>query len=122
MPKKVRARIQVYRAEILHCCNANILGERKFPRVSLRLSNRLSAYQRALLSLYFIVFHSFIILGVYDWATTSGMGLDSILASPPSADALRNGGRHKIVCDHDTMFHPMHGSIGLKVRHFHMGQ
>lgn len=80
-----------------------------------KFENRLSAYQRALLSLYFIVFHSFIILGVYDWATTPGMGLDSILASPPSADALRNGGRHKIVCDHDTMFHPMHGSIGLKV-------
>lgn len=54
----------------------------------------------------------------YDWATSDAgprTGLDALLASPPSADDLRSGGRHRLVCDHDTMFHPMQGVIGLKV-------
>jgi len=41
--------------------------------------------------------------GVYDWGTTEGRGLDSILATPSFQDSLRSGARHKIVCDHDTM-------------------
>lgn len=42
--------------------------------------------------------------GVFDWATTPGTGLDTVLASPQLPDVLRSGGRHRIVCDHDTMF------------------
>jgi hypothetical protein len=53
--------------------------------------------------------------GIYDWATTPLTGLDTVLATPARADFLRNGGRHKIVCDHDTMFHPNHGVVGLKL-------
>lgn len=53
--------------------------------------------------------------GFFDWATTPGLGLDAILASPQSADDLRAGARHKIVCDHDTMFHPAHGVVGIKI-------
>lgn len=53
---------------------------------------------------------------VYHWATSpTAMGLDSLLSSPASADSLRSGGRHRIVCDHDTMFHQMQGVIGLKI-------
>jgi hypothetical protein len=53
--------------------------------------------------------------GVYDWATTPLAGLDTVLGTPSRADFLRNGGRHKLVCDHDTMFHANHGVVGLKV-------
>jgi hypothetical protein len=52
--------------------------------------------------------------GLFDWATTKGKGLESLLSSPSSADSLRNGGRHRLVCGHDTMFHPMQGSVGVK--------
>lgn len=51
----------------------------------------------------------------FEWGTTSKRGLDSLLASPPSADDLRRGKHHRLVCDHDTMFHPMHGVVGLKI-------
>lgn len=50
----------------------------------------------------------------FEWGTTSKRGLDSLLTSPESADNLRRK-RHKLVCDHDTMFHPMHGVVGLKI-------
>ena len=53
--------------------------------------------------------------GVYDWATTPFMGLDHVLARPARHDIQRAGVHHSIVCDHDTMFHPMHGVIGLKL-------
>jgi hypothetical protein len=53
--------------------------------------------------------------GVYDWATTPPAGIDTVLATPSRADLLRNGGRHKLVCDRDTMFHANHGVVGLKV-------
>jgi hypothetical protein len=53
--------------------------------------------------------------GLFDWATTEGVGLDTLLSSPSSADSLRNGGRHRLVCGHDTMFHPMQGSVGIKL-------
>ena len=53
--------------------------------------------------------------GVYDWATTPLQGLDSVLARPARHDLQRAGYRHMIVCDHDTMFHPMHGVVGLKI-------
>lgn len=53
--------------------------------------------------------------GVYDWATNVGVGLDVLMASPPSADELRSGGRHRLVCGHDTMFHENQGVIGIKL-------
>lgn len=52
---------------------------------------------------------------VYDWATTAGAGLENVLARPASHDIQRAGVHHSIVCDHDTMFHPMQGVIGLKL-------
>lgn len=52
---------------------------------------------------------------VYDWATTHGAGLDGLLTRPSRPDLQRAGYRHKIVCDYDTMFHPMHGVAGLKL-------
>lgn len=53
--------------------------------------------------------------GVYDWATTPFAGLDNILARPARHDIQRSGAHHSIVCDHDTMFHPNHGVVGLKI-------
>eukprot|EP01129_Flabellula_baltica_P008647 TRINITY_DN345_c0_g1_i1.p1 TRINITY_DN345_c0_g1~~TRINITY_DN345_c0_g1_i1.p1 ORF type:complete len:1182 (-),score=307.27 TRINITY_DN345_c0_g1_i1:70-3615(-) len=52
--------------------------------------------------------------GVYDWATTPGMGLDQILASRFFATETRMH-KHYIDCGGDTMFHPMQGIIGLKI-------
>lgn len=53
--------------------------------------------------------------GLFDWATMPGLGLDTVLGTPSLQDSLRSGARHKIVCDHDTMFHPFHGVVGLKI-------
>lgn len=53
--------------------------------------------------------------GLYDWATTPMKGLDSVLFKSARADLNRNGGLHHIACDHDTMFHPNHGVVGLKI-------
>lgn len=53
--------------------------------------------------------------GLYDWATMPGMGLEALLARTPSHDVQRSGSHHSIVCDHDTMFHPMHGVVALKM-------
>lgn len=52
---------------------------------------------------------------MYEWATRPNQGLDSLLASPDNADALRSGGRHRLVCNQDTMHHPMHGVVALKL-------
>ncbi|KAL3916668.1 MAG: hypothetical protein SGILL_005072 [Bacillariaceae sp.] len=53
--------------------------------------------------------------GVYDWATTPFKGLEDVLARPSRHDIQRSGAHHTIVCDHDTMFHPMHGVVALKI-------
>lgn len=52
--------------------------------------------------------------GVYDWATTRGMSIDKILASPMDAPSKR-AQTHYITCGADTMFHNMQGMIGLKI-------
>jgi len=52
---------------------------------------------------------------LFDWATVAGSSLHELFISDPDMNKRRQS-KHFIVCDLDTMFHPMHGVVGIKLR------
>eukprot|EP00961_Rhodomonas_salina_P231464 3126495-Rhodomonas_salina.1 len=52
---------------------------------------------------------------VYDWATVPGSSLHTIFLADSDTDERRASG-HSVKCGLDTMFHPNHGVVGIKLQ------